>query len=385
MPLKSTRRWVGSLLLVGALVALAACSSKEEATPGPTTPAPTAGQAAWEQEWEQVLAAAKKEGKVVVAGPSGSPQRGALTTPFEKKYGITVEYAGFGGSEFPPRIQTERAAGQYLWDIFIGGTTTTITALLPMGVAEPIKPALILPEVTDLSKWKDGHIDFADKAEVYNIVSFVNPKAMIFYNKNLVDPKKLTSFRDLLSPEWKGKLVSFDPTSAGSGLATFTFYYTNPALGEDFIRQLAGQGIRTTRDQDQVVRWVAEGAAAIAIAFGEDNATPLIKAGAPVGIIQTLKEGGYFTTGSTSLLLMNRAPHPNAAKVFVNWFLSKDGATAFGTAVGWNTRRVDIPQDYIPEYGRIAPGVKYDETNYKEDMVYRKDEIAAVVRKYLQQ
>ncbi|HLB29681.1 MAG TPA: extracellular solute-binding protein, partial [Dehalococcoidia bacterium] len=253
------------------------------------------------------------------------------------------------------------------------------------GVAEPIKPALILPEVTDLSKWKDGHIDFADKAEVYNIVSFVNPKAMIFYNKNLVDPKKLTSYKDLLSPEWKGKLVSFDPTSAGSGLATFTFYYTNPALGEDFIRQLAGQGIRTTRDQDQVVRWVAEGAAAIAIAFGEDNATPLIKAGAPVGIIQTLKEGGYFTTGSTSLLLMNRAPHPNAAKVFVNWFLSKDGATAFGTAVGWNTRRVDIPQDYIPEYGRIAPGVKYDETNYKEDMVYRKDEIAAVVRKYLQQ
>jgi len=382
MPLKSTRRWVGSLLLVGALVALAACSSKEEATPSPATPAPTAGQAAWEQEWEQVLAAAKKEGKVVVAGPSGSPQRGALTTPFEKKYGITVEYAGFGGSEFPPRIQTERAAGQYLWDIFIGGTTTTITALLPMGVAEPIKPALILPEVKDPSNWRDGRLDFADEAEVYNVVSFVNASPRIFYNKNLVDPKKLTSFRDLLNPEWKGKLVSYDPLSAGTGLATFTFYYTHPDLGGDFIRQLAAQEIRTTRDQDQVVRWVAEGAGAIAIAFGWDNATPLIKAGAPVAIIPTLKEGGYLSPGSTSLLLLSKAPHPNAAKVFVNWFLSKDGQTEFGTAVGASSRRVDVPQDQLPEYIKVIPGVKYDDTNYKEEVVNRKDEIAEVLRKY---
>ncbi|HLB29017.1 MAG TPA: hypothetical protein VJM69_02670, partial [Dehalococcoidia bacterium] len=115
-------RRLPALVLVVGLLALAACAAEEKATPAPTTAAP-AGQAAWEQEWARVLEAAKKEGKLAVAGPTGDTSRAALTTPFEKKYGITVEYLGIRGPEFPPRVDAERAAGQYLWDIWVGGHT----------------------------------------------------------------------------------------------------------------------------------------------------------------------------------------------------------------------------------------------------------------------
>src|SRR3990170_1620304 len=109
------RRWFLSLGLLLGLLALAACAAKEETTPTPTTSATAAGKAAWEQEWGRVLAAAKQEGKVAVAGPAGAEARNALTESFEKKYGITVEFIGGSGAEIGAKLKTERAAGQYLW------------------------------------------------------------------------------------------------------------------------------------------------------------------------------------------------------------------------------------------------------------------------------
>jgi ABC-type Fe3+ transport system substrate-binding protein len=61
---------------------------------------------------------------------------------------------------------------------------------------------------------------------------------------------------------------------------------------------------------------------------------------------------------------MNRAPHPNAAKVFVNWLLSREGQTAFQRVISMpgdakNSRRIDVPKDHIPASERRDQGVKY--------------------------
>jgi len=125
-------RWVVLLALLAGLLALVACAAEEKATPAPTTPGAEA-RAAWEQEWERVLAAAKREGKVTVLGPTGAENRRALTEPFEKKYGITVDFFAGSGSELAPRIRTERQAGQYLWDVYVGGISTMVNTLKPMG------------------------------------------------------------------------------------------------------------------------------------------------------------------------------------------------------------------------------------------------------------
>src|SRR4029453_11459512 len=67
------------------------------------------------QGWEKILAAGKKEGKVAVIGPVGADRRDVLVEPFQKKYGITVEYFADRGSGIGPRLSAERGAGQYLW------------------------------------------------------------------------------------------------------------------------------------------------------------------------------------------------------------------------------------------------------------------------------
>ena len=77
-------------------------------------------------DWDSTLAAAKKEGKVSVITDVTATLRDALTIEFQKKYGISVELFGSAGREVPPRVAAERKAGQFLWDIYIHGSTTAL-------------------------------------------------------------------------------------------------------------------------------------------------------------------------------------------------------------------------------------------------------------------
>src|ERR671918_3202563 len=105
------------------------------------------------QEWEKILAAAKKEGKVAVIGPVGADRRDVLVEPFQKKYGISVEYFADRGSGIGPRLSAVRGAGQYLWDVVVTGTTTGMLVLLPPGMLDPMEPALLLSDVKDPKHW----------------------------------------------------------------------------------------------------------------------------------------------------------------------------------------------------------------------------------------
>jgi len=136
------------------------------ASPAGGASKPAAGAQAGTDQWETVLAAAKREGTVTMFGPQGSTRQQALSAPFEKKYGIKVEYQGAGGPEVPPRVQKERGAGQYLWDVFLLGTSTGVLGLRPMGALDPIEPALILPEVKDPKQWRGGQLAFFDDQHI---------------------------------------------------------------------------------------------------------------------------------------------------------------------------------------------------------------------------
>src|SRR5688572_15806631 len=85
---------------------------------------------AWQEEWDRVLVAAKKEGSIAILGTTGTDIRDALTLPFSKQYGIQVEFTGTTGAQQAARVLTERRAGQFLWDIFVSGTTTGLTSFV---------------------------------------------------------------------------------------------------------------------------------------------------------------------------------------------------------------------------------------------------------------
>jgi len=312
-----------------------------------------------DKEWNRVLAVAKKEGTVgVMSSAGGAENRRALTEPFQNKYGINVEYFSSSGSQMVARIKSERAAGISQWDIFIGGTSTPLTGLKPDGVLAPLEPALILPEVKEGKNWFGGKLDFADKeGTVLDMLAY--SKSIIHVNTSMVKPEELSSVKDLLNPKWKGKILAADPRAPGAGQTAFNFMLAHKDLGPDFIRQLAKQEIHLLRDDRQAAEWVVTGKYPILLGGSDTDIEPFMRQNLPIRIIdpRTLKEGGYLSVGPGGISLLTNSPHPNAAKVYLNWLLSKEGQTLFVKSNGAQSRRLDTP--IPPEPWKFRPDLKY--------------------------
>jgi iron(III) transport system substrate-binding protein len=308
-------------------------------------------------DWESTLVAAKKEGKVSVITDVTATMRDALTLEFQKKYGIAVELFGSSGREVAPRVAAERKAGQFLWDIYIHGSTTALEAMIPMGAFDPLEPALILADVKDPKTWRGGAIEFLDPN---NMVVVMTPfhRGTIFYNTKLVDAKEFKSHKDLLNPKWTGKMVMDDPRRAGPGVATFTFFYLHPELGPDFIRALGKQQITILRDYAQEVDAVGQGRYPVLIGAADFVAINRAKQGVPIAIVDArqLKEGTDLSPTNGNLALFNRAPNPNAAKIYINWLLSKEGQTIFARANGYVSARLDVSTDHTEPWRVPLPG-----------------------------
>jgi len=318
---------------------------------------PVLAEAAWQEEWDQVVKAAKQEGKVAVLGPRQVQARDALTGPFEKKYGIRVDYLGGSGRELAPRVAMERRAGRYLWDVYVGGTSTGLFSFIPMGALDLLEPALIFPDNKDPKLWRDGELEFADRGRRQLVIA-TQHRGTIFINTDLVKPQEFKSHRDLLNPKWKGKMGSDDPRTGGPGRATFDFFHLHPALGNEFIRALAKQEITLLKDYAQQIDALGQGRYPIVIGTSDATAEYRMKQGVKIGIIdpRQLKEGTDLNPGNGAMALINRPAHPNAAKVYINWLLSKEGQTTFVRPMGYVSRRLDVPTDHVPEWRIPIPG-----------------------------
>lgn len=326
--------------------------------------------------WEKIEARARQEGKIIIMGPSGSPTYEALTKKFRTKYPeIEVDYSGSTGSQIPPKLLTERRAGHYLVDLVIAGTTTLIAGLMRGNALDPIAPFLVGPDI-EPAKWWGGKLEFADNAAKYALVFTGYVKAPLAYNPRVVSVEDVKSWKDLLHPKWMGKMSSRDPKTAGTGLASFTFWYTTEALGKDYIRRLMAQKIVFSNNDRQLIDWVARGQYPVSLGLAERPALPMIAAGVPLKFLpaEALEEKFYLTAGTGSVGVVNKAPHPNAAKVYLNHLLSGEGQFEFTKDAGSPSLRLDVPTDHLPIRTVPEKGVKY-QLNYKEQYVEIRDEV----------
>jgi iron(III) transport system substrate-binding protein len=337
---------------------------------------------AWQAQWERVLQAAKQEGVVSLLGTTGVEVRDALTLPFEKAYGIRVDYFGGSGSEQATRVSAERRAGKYAWDIFVGGTTTGFSSLIPIKAFDPLDPALILPDVKDPKNWRGGGIEFVDPGRQM-VVMTPTHRVILIVNSSAVDPNSIKSYKDLLNPKWKGQIATDDPRRSGPGQASFTFFYLHPELGPDFIRALARQEPVVFRDPSQLINLVGQAKYPILIGPRDTMLADALKRGLPISIVNPslVREGSDISSSSGNVAMFNRPPHPNAAKVYVNWLLSKEGQTHHARALDTVSSRLDVPHDHAEPWKVPQPGAI---KTYTYEAMEAKDNLVRLLKEVLQ-
>jgi len=331
-----------------------------------TFPDILAAQVTWKEQWEKTLRAADAEGQLTLYGCCYEYDR--ILEGFNKKYPkIKVTTVLGPGGQLGARVLAERRGEKYLPDVFSAGANTIHDALYKAQALEPIKPTLILPEVIDASKWYEGEHRYIDPEKRFIFAFVANSQSgQVQYNRaQQVNPAEFNSFWDLLNPKWKGKMASLDPTTFGMGAALQFFYY-HPELGPAFLRKLYGEmQVTVSRDARQMTDWLASGKFPLCIRCNAGSEVGKAKEqGLPIGSLDTesWKEGGSSSAAGGTLGIPSRAPHPNAAKVFINWFLSREGQIAlqkFGRPDAHNSRRIDIPKEDVDPYNRLEPGKKY--------------------------
>ncbi len=322
----------------------------------------------WQQEWDKTVQAAKAEGQVTIYVHSAYAP--VLTSgAFEKAFpAIKLSIVSGVENDLERRFSAERRAGKYLADVFMVGVLRSYD-FMQAKFLEPIKPLLILPEVVDESKWWLGKHHYSDPEQKYLFRYVASAQyGQISYNTQLIQAKEFTSFWDFLNPKWKGKILSRDIRLPGTGGSAIRLFYYHPDMGPEFVRKLfAETDITLTRDRRQGLDWLAAGK--YPICFWCEGVDKANVQGLPVDTFGRMKEGAGLSAGQAILTYVNQAPHPSAAKVFINWFLSRDGQLNFQKALGKadegspDSLRIDIPKDDVDPKSRRLDGVKYLDTD----------------------
>lgn len=322
----------------------------------------------WEAEWERVQREARKEGTVIIyTGGAVSPAVKAALPIMKQKFGIELESIAGRGSQHAAKIRQERAAGLYVPDISIAGPNTQFSN--PDEWTDPLDAELILPEVKNPAAWFDNKLPWLDKKHNKLLAFMYYRTPNLNINTQLVGPNDLISYQDLLDPRWKGKLLIGDATVAGTSFSSFASLVTHKLLDLDYFRQLVKQG-QIIRDQLLAADWIARGKYPVAIfATSSSSTTRYVEMGAPIAEMD-LREASFLSVDGSGLMVMNRRPHPNASRVFINWLLSKEGQIHMQKEMRYQSARTDIGIEGVDAIFMREAGKKYYlQVNLSEDWV----------------
>jgi len=322
-----------------------------------------AEKAAWQSDWEKTVQAAKQEGKIFIYAALG-PYHPDIFVEFQKDYPeIKASIVHGNSSRISPRLLAERRADKYLADVYLGGPTS-LYSFYKNNLFDPLAPLLVLPEVVDTSLWWEGKHFYIEPERQY---IFINEGSIsgftVSYNTQLAKAGEFRSYWDLLSPKWKGRIVSLDAREPGFGASELRYVFYHPELGPEFIRRLfAEMNVVLSREQQQAINWVAAGKVTLCVFCRDEFADKAKAQGLPVDSINPsdVKEMPRLRGSASAITFVNKAPNPNAAKVFVNWFLSRRGQIVYQESHGdRDSLRIDIPKDKVPAAVRRRPGRKY--------------------------
>jgi len=224
--------------------------------------------------------------------------------------------------------------------------------------------------VRDTSHWFLGRHWYADKFLKFTFIYHATKedKYESWYNTDKITAADIATIKkqtDYFDPRWKGKIAAQgmgDP----SGIRQMIDSYFEPDRGPEWVRTyLVDAGITFTDDRRILETWLVSGRYPLqAVATGTEEYNVLAKKGLPIKKVLSPKQIGLLRAGGSGccISVFADAPHPNAAKLFVNWFLSKEGQTLTHTmipAIDRSSLRTDVPLGEVTADQRREPGKEY--------------------------
>ena len=284
---------------------------------------------------QKTVEAARKEGEVVWYTTMSSDQSNAFMARFQQKYPfLKPSVTRLGGSALLNRIVTEAKAGKNFFDV-AHGTGEIVLPLMEMGLLAPY----LSPERKMIPE------DLKDKQGFWTSV-YVN-SVVLGYNTNLVKGQPLPRmYNDLLQPRWKGRKISLDDTYATFLQGLISAWGKEKAL--DYLKKLAEQDPVVMRGSTVRVQLAAAGEFPLVIAYA-NIIQYLAEKGAPVDWVPL----DPAVISVNTVMAGAKAMHPNAAKLFIDFALSKEGQEKL-----WDFQRIPSRNDVEPKPARLFRGYK---------------------------
>lgn len=324
----------------------------------------------WSAERAKLVASAEQEGEIELFSQPNLAARNFIAAEWAKAFpAIKLSITATAGAQIVGRVRLERQAGKYLWDVIMTGSNIGFD-MVKEGFVDPLAPELRDPAVNDPKIWGGWDEAYVDNGNKYVFSTNLALKSPV-YNAQKLSPEKVKQegVRVLLDPGLKGKIYWHDPGVPGPG-AQFAFYLVRRFSQDELRRLVTEQKPIFVSDQNQVIDALAHGSAWLALGPGNSHALlePYIKAGVPIDLKKfgNAPELNDITLGGSTLWVMKNRPHPNAARLFVNWLLSRDVQAGFAKATEQNSRRIDVASVADAD-GTPVPGAHYvapqDEAN----------------------
>jgi ABC-type Fe3+ transport system substrate-binding protein len=342
-----------------------------------TIDSPRAASAAWQDgappEWTRVLAAARAEGQVTVAAFPLLAEK--MSAAFQRDTGIQLNFLSSNTAEQSARLEAEARAKNITIDILLGGGRE-LGPMMRDGLLESIAPQLLLPGVSP-SNFRGGTLKWMDNSRKYLLQGAEYVFGWLLVNKDIVDPGQIRTWQDLLDPKFRGKIASYDLRSPGPGQGSASWIYNTFGIG--YIKALfLDQQVKFSTDNRQLVEIVARGTTPIVFGAIQIEVERFKKAGfSNLAVVLPDDAPGYLTGGYSVLKQAKGVPHPNAATVFINWYMSQPGQEVYESVMLETSMRTDLNTG-LPDYLVPRQGVKYYEA-FNENEYFSRNDVVKLI------
>lgn len=296
--------------------------------------------------FDQLVAAAKKEGTLTWYTGAAPQDAETMVKAFKDKYGITVDAVRLSSGPIAQRISTEAASGNVNADVVLG----TDPIFLDDAAQKGWLAKLDANQLPDMKSWPKEY-----RTDDY-VTVMIGPLLGVAYNTNLVKGDPPCTWDALLDKKYAGKVILTNPASSAAYSKFFDVVLHDSRLGEKWLTQFHDLGYASVAESAVPAgQLIGAGEGMVSIVSSLPAVSPLSDKGAPVKFCPL---DNPAPANVQYQAILDKAPHPNAARLFFDYFASKEGQTTYVSSAKGASVLGDLPGAVKMPKGLVIPDAK---------------------------